>query len=269
MADYILEDIKHFNLAETLDCGQAFRWAKVETKDGVAYTGIAHGRRLELFHDGKNITIKNCTQHEFDTTWATYFDIGRDYADLRIQLSGDENLKNALAFSEGLRLIKQDPWETLISFIFSQNANIPRIKKMIAAFCESFGDKLPCGGFTFPAPEKIVSLNVSDLDHIKSGYRAGFILDAAQQVASKKVDIQRLESVPTEVVREALLGIKGVGPKVCDCVLLYGFGRVECYPVDVWIKRIMDELYPDGFPEMLLSQAGIAQLFLFQYVRNR
>jgi len=269
MSDLVLKDIMHFNLAQTLDCGQAFRWNESENTDGKTYTGIAHGRRLELTYDGENLTIKNCTQQEFDAIWKTYFDLQRDYAQLHKYFSQEENLKKALAFSPGLRIMRQDAWETLISFILSQNTNIPRIKKMISTLCESFGEKLPCSGYAFPTPEKLAKLEVDDLAHVKSGYRASYIIDAARQVASKKVDLSALESASTQDVKQALLGIRGVGPKVADCVLLYGFGRVEICPVDVWIKRIMDELYPNGFPETLADLAGIAQLFLFQYVRNR
>jgi len=263
--DLILTKINHFDLAQTLDCGQAFRWNEI----GGTYSGIAHGRRIELLIENDNLIIKNCTEEEFNSTWKHYFDLNRDYTALRIQLSEEENIKKALAFSPGLRLINQDPWETLVSFILSQNANIPRIKKMILGLCEAFGEALPCGGYTFPTPEKIATLNPDDLLPIKCGYRASYIIDAASQVANGHVDIRMLNSQPTFVVRQALLGIRGVGPKVADCVLLYGFGRIECYPVDVWIKRITKELYPDGFPEILNAQAGIAQLFLFQYVRKR
>jgi len=263
--DLILTNINHFDLAQTLDCGQAFRWSET---DGI-YSGIAYGRRMELLIKDNNLTIKNCSEEEFNTRWKHYFDLNRDYTTLHTQLSEEENIKKALAFSPGLRLMNQDPWETLVSFILSQNTNIPRIKKMISGLCEAFGEKLPCGSYTFPAPEKIATLDTFDLSPIKCGYRASYIIDAAKQVANGKVDIIALNSQPTQIVRQALLGIHGVGPQVADCVLLYGFGRIECYPVDVWIKRITEELYPNGFPEILKEQAGIAQLFLFQYVRNR
>jgi len=261
----VIKNVHHFDLAQTLDCGQAFRWHG----EGNVYSGIAYGRRVELVFDNSDLIIKDCTVSEFENIWKNYFDLQRDYSALRIQLAEEENIKNALTFSPGLRIMRQEPWETLVSFILSQNTNIPRIKKMISGLCESFGDLLSCGGFAFPSPEKLAGLDDSELGIIKCGYRAGYIIDAARQVADGRVDIAALEKQPTDYVRKALLGIRGVGPKVADCVLLYGFGRVECYPVDVWIKRITAELYPDGFPEILKEQAGIAQLFLFQYVRNR
>lgn len=265
--DIILTNVRHFNLAETLDCGQAFRWGKIADE---TFSGIAHGKRLDvLFNENEHLlTIKNCTTHEFNTTWKNYFDFNRDYSTFRLMFLHDKNLKNAMDFSPGLRLMYQDPWETLVSFILSQNTNIPRIKKMIHALCTCFGSPLPCGGFTFPSPEKIATLTVDDLSPIRCGYRAKYIIDAAQQTACGKFDITYLKTRPTDEVKQALLNILGVGPKVADCVLLYGFGRVECYPIDVWIKRVMTALYPQGFPEELNNHAGIAQLFLFHYVRN-
>ena len=263
--DLILTDIQHFDLMQTLDCGQAFRWSGYGDK----YSGIAHGRRLEISIDGGHLILKNCTPEEFESIWKNYFDLNRDYSALRTHFAKEENMKNAMEFSPGLRIMRQDPWETLVSFILSQNANIPRIKKMITGLCESYGEKLPCGGYAFPTPEKIAALAEADLAPIKCGYRSAYIIDAARQVTNGNVDIAALEAMPTDIVRQALLGIHGVGHKVADCVLLYGFGRMECYPVDVWIKRITTELYPNGLPGILKDCAGIAQLFLFQYVRNR
>jgi len=164
--------------------------------------------------------------------------------------------------------LRQDVWETLISFILSQNSNIPRIKNMISALCRHFGNELPCGGFAFPTAKALASLTAEDLAPIKCGYRASYIIDAARRVHDGQFNIHELNSRPTGNVRAALLDIHGVGPKVADCVLLFGFGRTECFPLDVWMKRVMETMYPDGFPEVLKDSAGIAQQFLFHYVRN-
>lgn len=263
--DVIITGVSHFDLSQTLDCGQAFRWSECE--DG-SFSGIAHGRRLDISLDQNELALKNCTVEEFHDTWKNYFGFGRDYEALREEFAGEENLIKALEFSPGLRLMRQDTWETLVSFILSQHTNIPRIKKMVTTLCETLGNPLPCGGFTFPTPEKIASANASDLAPIKAGYRTKYVIDAACQVAGKKIDLTALEHQPTADVKKALLSILGVGPKVADCVLLYGFGREECYPVDVWIKRAMTKLYPGGFPDSLKNQAGIAQLFLFHYIRH-
>ena len=263
--DTVLIGVKHFDLAQTLDCGQAFRWGT----SGDGFTGIAHGRRLELmFSDGKLI-FKNVKLKEFETVWKAYFDFDRNYSELRKQFTsaGGEKLVEAMEFSPGLRLMRQDVWETLISFILSQNSNIPRIKKMINTLCEAFGTPLPCGGYTFPAPEVLANLNAEALAPVRCGYRAEYIIDAARRTADGRFNPATLEDMATDEVKHALLTIHGVGSKVADCVLLYGFGRVEVYPIDVWIKRVMAALYPAGFPEGLRDSAGIAQQFLFHYAR--
>jgi len=262
--DAVITGINHFDLAQTLDCGQAFRWAQLCDDE---FTGIAHGRRLNLQISGDTLILKNVTAAEFDLTWKSYFDLERAYSHLRKMFDIDANMEKALAFSPGLRLMRQDAWEILISFILSQNSNIPRIKKMITLLCENFGEALPCGGYTFPTPGTLARLTESDLEPIRPGYRAPYIIDAARRVASGQLDLIALMTQPTCDVRNALLAVHGVGPKVAECVLLFGFGRVECFPLDVWMKRVMADMYPDGLPSGLLEYAGIAQQFLFHYVR--
>ena len=262
-ADVVVEGIKHLDLAQTLDNGQAFRWQKITDN---RFSGIAHGRFLEVELAGDNFVIKSTTMAEFENIWRDYFDLGRSYYQLRATFAAHETMVDALNFSPGLRLMRQDAWEMLVSFILSQNSNIPRIKKMISALCESYGEKLE-NGFAFPTAEKLAQLTVEDLSIIRSGYRAAYIIDAARQVASGELDLQKLSSLPTEDVRTALLKVHGVGPKVADCILLFGFGRTECFPLDVWMKRVMEKLYPSGFPQELSNIAGIAQQFLFHYAR--
>jgi len=261
--DIILLGIKNFNLTQTLECGQCFRW---EGADG-NYTGIAHGRQLQLNLDNDNLTLKDVSASEFDNIWKDYFDLGRDYCQIRQQYSPDPSLTKAVEFSPGLRVMRQDPWETLITFILSQNSNIPRIKGMVARLCENFGQALPCGGHAFPTPETLAGLTPEALAPIKPGYRAPYIIDAARQVAEGKLNLAIMQTQPSTEIHKALIQIHGVGPKVADCVLLYGFGKVECYPMDVWMKRVMADMYPAGFPEVLKPTAGIAQQYLFHYAR--
>jgi len=264
--DLVLTGVKHFDPAQTLDCGQAFRWKYND--DSSQFTGIAHGRRLELHFARDILTLKNVTQQEFEATWKEYFDFNRSYSGLRQHFTNtDETMTKALAFSPGLRLMRQDVWEVLISFILSQNSNIPRIKKMISLLCEHFGKPLPCGGFTFPAPEVLAKLNAYDLSPIRCGYRATYIIDAARRTADGSFNPVTLSTLSSEEIKKALLEIHGIGPKVAECVLLYGFGRVERYPIDVWVKRVMATLYPEGFPAALQKYSGIAQQFLFHYAR--
>jgi len=263
--DIIVSGIKNFDLAQTLDCGQCFRW---EEKGG-EYTGIAHGRRLSLAFSQGNLILRDTSPHEFEYIWKDYFDLGRDYTQIRKLYITDISLAKAVDFSPGLRVMRQDPWETLVSFILSQNSNIPRIKKMVALLCENFGEALPCGGHTFPTPEALANLTPEALSAVRTGYRAPYIIDAARRVAHGQVDLAALKSQASDEIHKVLTQIHGVGPKVAECVLLYGFSKVERYPVDVWIKRVMAELYPEGFPEALGPTAGIAQQYLFHYVRTK
>jgi len=263
--DIVIAGVNHFDLAQTLDNGQAFRW--VSAGNG-KFSGIAHGRRLELELSDGSLILKDVTLSEFEATWKDYFDLGRSYSNLRDIFKNYNTMIKALAFSPGLRLMRQDMWEMLVSFILSQNSNIPRIKKMIEQLCQNFGQKLACGGFAFPTPQALAGLTENDLAAIRSGYRTAYIIDVARRVADGTLDLSGISAQPTEVVRNTLLEVRGVGPKVADCVLLFGFGRVECFPLDVWMKRVVAMLYPSGFPEEIQEYAGIAQQFLFHYARS-
>ncbi|MCL1862302.1 MAG: DNA-3-methyladenine glycosylase 2 family protein [Defluviitaleaceae bacterium] len=263
----VLTDTRFFDLAQTLDNGQAFRWCESGKNE---FSGIAHGRRMTISYDESGIlTLKDTSLEEFERIWKRYFDLTRDYGKLRTYLSesAGEFLYNAIEHSPGLRLMRQDVWEVLVSFILSQNSNIPRIKKMVEAICINFGEKLPCGGHTFPTPKALASLSENDLADIKSGYRAAYILDAARKTASGEFSPTELENLPSDEIYKALLNIHGVGPKVAECVLLYGFGRVERYPIDVWIKRTMEEHIPEGFSDK--TYQGIAQQYVFHYARRK
>ncbi|MCL2840435.1 MAG: DNA-3-methyladenine glycosylase 2 family protein [Defluviitaleaceae bacterium] len=264
--DVILSDIKHFDLGQILDNGQAFRWTATSP---TSFTGIAHNRRLNLTLKNATLTLHDTTLQGFETLWKPYFDLTRNYTILRQDLSKDcQNLSRAMVFSPGLRLMKQDPWEILISFILSQNSNIPRIKKMISGLCEKYGTKLPCGGYTFPKAETLAILTQEDLADIKTGYRAAYIIDAARCTAEGRFNPTELSQKTSDEIHSQLLKIHGVGPKVADCVLLFGFARIERFPLDVWMKRVMTTLYPQGFPKTLQPYSGIAQQFLFHYART-
>jgi N-glycosylase/DNA lyase len=166
-------------------------------------------------------------------------------------------MKRAIAFCGGIRILRQEPWETLISFIISQNNNIPRIKLIIERLCEHFN--------RFPTPEDILT----DISFAKTGFREKYLKSAAENVLTGAVNLAEIEKMPTHDARNALMKIVGVGPKVAECTLLYGFGRLECFPRDVWINRALAEFYPEGFPFINHPYAGIAQQFLFHYIRNR
>jgi len=262
--DTILTGIKNFNPSQILDCGQCFRW----TGENGTYTGIAHGRRLQLCMKEDSLILENVPLQEFEYIWKGYFDLSRDYDEIRRHYSTDPSLAKAINFSPGLRLMRQDPWETLITFILSQNSNIPRIKKMVELLCIHFGKTLPCGGSAFPTPEDLAMLSPEDLAPIKPGYRAPYIIDAARHIADGRLCLTTLKAQTSDDIKKALLRIHGVGPKVAECVMLFGFGKVEVCPMDVWMKRVMATYYPGGFPEDLMPTAGIAQQYLFHYARS-
>ncbi len=260
-----IKNADNFDLAQTLDCGQAFRWNK--DQNGV-WSGIAFGKFIRLYREGCDIVIENSNEQDFKKYWYHYFDLGRDYSEIITSVSRDKTIKAAAEFGSGIRLLNQDSWEALCSFIISQNNNIPRIKGIIERLCESFGDKID-GGYTFPTAEKIASLNVEDLGVIRSGFRAKYIIDAAQRVASGEIDLEALKDTDYNTACDTLMTIKGVGPKVADCVLLYGLGHIEAFPRDVWIKRALTELFDGNLPDCALPYAGIVQQYIFYFIRNK
>ena len=259
-----IKNATNFNLEQTLDCGQAFRWSC--NADGV-WSGIAFGKYIELTQNGNDIIINNTTKEDFNNLWKGYFDLDRDYAQIINEVSVNETVKKAALYSSGIRLLNQEPWEALCSFIISQNNNIPRIKGIIERLCENFGEKIN-GGYAFPQAEKIASLTVEDLAVIRSGFRAKYIIDAAQKVASGEISLQELKSADYDSAREKLMTIKGVGQKVADCALLYGLGHIEAFPRDVWIKRALEQMFDGELHECAVKYAGIVQQYIFHYIRN-
>ncbi len=245
-------------LDDVLDTGQAFRWNKIGDNH---YVGASLDTPLEIMGTGGEFILKNTDEETFLKVWAGYFDLGTDYSELRNEYSKDPTLRSACEFSGGIRLLRQDSWEALVSFIFSSNNNITRIKGIISRLSEHYGH--------FPTPKEIAVESPESLGYLRSGFRAGYILDAAGKVASGEVDLENVRKTDYEAAKKELMRIKGVGPKVADCVLLSGFGKTEAFPVDVWMKRVLETYYPDGFPEAFYGTRGIAQLYLFNYIRKK
>lgn len=260
----LVTGLRCFSLPLILDCGQAFRW----TEQNGDWSGIAHGIELTLHQTDDSLLFLGKSTEEVREVWIDYFDLNRDYVEICNRLSSDPHLKEACSVYHGIRLLKQDEWEALCSFIISQNNNIPRIKGIISRLCENFGEKLPCGGYSFPSAQTIASLSPDDLAPLRAGFRNKYIIDAAQKVASGEVNIEALKGAPAQEIRDSLLKIKGVGAKVAECTLLFGFGDVDAFPVDVWVRRVVSELYPDGLPECMEGVSGIAQQYLFHWRRN-
>lgn len=249
------------DLDETLDCGQAFRWKKIPSDYDCTYEGAFFNDRLKVSQTGKGAFIFHDTSEEdFLGKWVDYFDFSTDYSELKKQFSEDETLAKACSFAGGIRLLRQNSWECLISFIISQNNNIPRIKGIIERLCGHYDGK-------FPSPQELSDETADSLSYLRSGFRAKYIADASQKTASGEIDLERIASLPIDEARTALKTIMGVGPKVAECVLLFGMHRTEAFPIDVWIKRVLAEYYPGGFPEFARENGGIAQQYLFHYIR--
>ncbi len=261
-----ISGVEHFGLQETFDCGQAFRW---EPFDDTSWVGIALGRKLRVGLNNGTITLYDCTLSEYEENWRAYLDIDRNYGEIINVISENEILKTAANQNKGIRILKQDTWEALCSFIISQNNNIPRIKGIIGRLCESFGEPLPNGGYTFPTAEKIAALTTEDLAPIRSGFRARYIVDGAKKYLNGEIDLKLIATADIDTARAELMKITGVGIKVADCTLLFGFQRIDALPKDVWIKRAIQEYFNGEFPECAKGYEGIAQQYLFNYIRNQ
>ncbi len=253
-----------FDPDQTLDCGQSFRWEKT----GDTWQGVAFGRRLALKQEGEELVF-SCTPEEFESLWREYFDLDTNYNAIRRELSAmDPVLEKACAYAGGIRILRQEPWEALCSFIISQNNNIPRIKGIIQRLCETLGEPAADGEFLFPTPQRMASSSLEELAPLRAGFRAKYLLSAARLVTEGKVDLQAIPHMELEKARETLMLIHGVGPKVAECALLYGFHRLEAFPLDVWMKRVMERWFPQKKPEDFGPWAGVAQQYLFHYIRT-
>ena len=252
------------DLRQTLESGQCFRWKMGE--DGV-YRGISGSRPLSVRQEEEGITLLDIAEEDKDY-WLSYFDFSTDYNAVIAQFSADEILKKASEENRGVRILRQEPFETLISFIISQNNNIPRIIGIIDRLCESFGEKRG-DYYGFPTAQRLSALSPEDLAPLRAGFRNRYIIDAARKVAEGTVNLEEIYDMDYESGKTLLKTITGVGDKVADCVLLFAYHKTEAFPSDVWIKRIVAEYYSDGLPECMGKYKGIAQQYLFEYFRNR
>lgn len=260
----VYRGVSDLDLAQTLDCGQSFRWEQEENGD---FRGVAFDREVTVHLDGGDFYIFG-GKAEDSALWSDYFDLDFDYGVIKNELSElSPVLKSAAEYAPGIRILRQDSWEALCSFIISQNNNIPRIKGIIKRLCECFGDKTEDSGYTFPSAARLSDLSVEDLAPLKSGFRAKYLIDAAQKVSLGEINLDEVLVMPIDEARQSLMKIKGVGPKVAECALLYGMHRLECFPMDVWMKRAMAVLLPEFTIEDLGQYAGIAQQYIFHYSR--
>lgn len=270
--DYILiSDTEFFDLDKTLDCGQCFRFER--TGQGV-WQGVALGRRLCMKQSEKGIEIYGLSRSQFENEgFYEYFDLGRDYCKINQLLFSDPILRPMIKEGSGIRILRQEPFETLVSFIISTSNNIPRIKKIINSLCNQFGRRRKDAFgeyYTFPDCDILSELSLDQLADIRAGYRDKYILDCAKKVASGQVDLKAIEHMEYDMAIKELTKIKGVGIKVADCVLLFAYGKLSAFPRDVWIKRALQNLYPvDGGAALMQSPyAGIAQQYLYYWARG-
>jgi len=274
----IIENTEHFDLVHTFECGQCFRWTKNEDN---SYTGIAHGKVVRMSLENNNLTIHNTSAEDVEKIWLDYLDLKRDYAPIKELYRSDRYVAQAMEFGHGIHILNQDVFECLISFIISSQNQIPRIKKIVAKLCEMYGTKCVLDGdihYAFPTLKALEGICEKDLEPLKAGYRAGYIVDAVQKLTSGEVVLQSLFDIPYTKAKKELMKIRGVGPKVADCVLLFSLKKSEAFPIDVWVQRTMRSLYlgenaknkdiETRAKELFGDYAGFAQQYLFYYARE-
>ena len=257
--------VQKFDLAQTLDCGQSFRW-KINGNNH--FCGVAYGKYAEIYFDNDDLIIKNATIDGFEKIWKEYFDLDTDYELIKTEVAKIHPiLAEASAYAGGIRILKQEPFEALCSFIISQNNNIKRISGIIDRLCQNFGEQTADGNYKFVTAERLASLTAEDLAPLRAGFRARYLIDAAQKVVNGTVNLEACFTLDYESARKELMQIVGVGTKVADCTLLFGMHRIEAFPVDVWIKKAMATLFPTMTASDFGPYAGIAQQYIFHYSR--
>ena len=267
--EIIFSSPKNFDPAMVFDCGQCFRFDKTEKG---SYAGVAKGKYIEVEKRDGDIFLSGASEDDREL-WEDFFDMKLDYTEIGESFSFDKTLSEAYKYSSGIRILHQDEFETLISFIISQNNNIPRIKGIISNLCKTYGEPVVDDGsgdvyHTFPTPEKIVEAGEEGMKNLRMGFRAGYVYDAASKVLSGETDLNSVYAMDTESALKYLMRIKGVGLKVASCTALFAFRKYDAFPIDVWVKRILDKYY-DGKVEASYfgKYGGIAQQYLFFYER--
>ena len=273
-----------FELADIFECGQCFRWNKEENG---SYTGVFHKNVLNVDKVGNEIIFKGICEGNIEKICTDYFDLSRDYSKIKEELSKiDDNLKTSVEYGKGIRILNQDLWETIISFIISANNNIPRIKGIIERLAKAYGDKIEYEGkdyYTFPTPEQLRNVSIQEFRNLGLGFRDIRLYETTHMILDKEVDLNKLSKMPTKQAREELLRLSGVGPKVADCILLFStLKRFDVFPIDVWVRRVMNELYIKNADETKVTKneiqrladekfgalQGLAQQYLFYWKRE-
>ncbi len=281
----VVKNVKSFNLEHIFECGQCFRWNKNDDGD---YIGVVKENVIYIKMVDNDVYVKSYGNDDLESLFNDYFDMNRDYEKIKIKLRKiDEHMDKSIAYGDGIRLLNQDLWETIISFIISANNNIPRIKGIIERISKRYGNRIKFNGeeyYTFPTPAQLSKASVEDLRNLGLGFRDVRVYETTQMVVNGKVNFEKLHSEKdTQVVRDELLKLPGVGPKVADCILLFStLKRFDVFPIDVWVRRVMNDLYIHNEDEnkvdkkLVLSLAnekfgnlqGIAQQYLFFWKRG-
>ena len=283
--EYKISNIDSFELKDIFDCGQCFRWN--EQQDG-SYIGVFGENVLNVSKVGNDVAFKGICKENIKETVENYFDLNRDYQKIKNQLMQiDENMKKSVEYGQGIRILNQDLWETIISFIISANNNIPRIKGIIERLSKKYGKEIEWNNtkyYTFPTAKALKDVTVQEYRELGLGFRDIRLYETTHMILDKKVDLEAMKNNPnTMEVREQLLSLSGVGPKVADCILLFSdLKRFEVFPIDVWVRRVMNDLYIHNEDETKVNKkqiekiaqekfgdlAGLAQQYLFYWRRE-
>ena len=273
----VLDGVVDFIIEDILECGQCFNFNQIEKND---YELVAFGRYLHVKQTDNRVILFDTDMSDYENIWKKYFDMDKDYGDIKRNIiDADGRLVHAVEEKSGIRILNQEFFETLISFIISQNNNIPRIKKIIHTISERFGEKIILADgrevYSFPNLEKLHKVSEEELRDCRVGFRASYIVDAVEKVYSGAIREEEFRSMGAGDARKKLMSIRGVGEKVANCVILFGLGFTDAFPVDVWMKRIMEHLYFEGETkndviekyayEKYGKYAGYAQQYLFFY----
>ncbi len=280
----VLPKVDSFELKDIFECGQCFRWNKQEDE---SYTGVFGKNVINIKKEGENIIIEGISQENIQTIVEEYFDLNRDYRQIKQKLARiDQNMQTSIQYGQGIRILNQDLWETILSFIISANNNIPRIKGIIERLAKNYGTQITWKGkdyYTFPTAEQLKNVTVKEYRNLGLGFRDKRLYETTQMIVRKQVDLEKMKENPNTLeVREKLLSLSGVGPKVADCILLFGMHRFEVFPIDVWVRRVMNDLYIKQADEAKVSKkqiekiatekfgdlAGLAQQYLFYWRRG-
>ena len=282
--EIVIKKNNDFELKDIFECGQCFRWNK---NDDDSYTGVIKNGVLNVKINGENIIFKGILNENIKDIVTDYFDFNRDYSSIKKSLAKiDIYMKESIEYGSGIRILNQDLWETIISFIISANNNIPRIKGIIERLSKKYGTKINWNNeeyYLFPTPNQLKDVTVEDFRKLGLGFRDIRLFETTHIVLNNEIDLSKLHLLDTTSARAELLNLSGVGPKVADCILLFStLKRFDIFPIDVWVRRVMNDLYIKNPDENKVSKklindiafekfgnlAGIAQQYLFYWKRE-